>query len=508
MPVKENLVTAKDIASKLPGLVKDFFDYSLLGFIFESRSKGLKDILIYAKYWALIWMLIVKLGFTLLVRKGPVGVVRILMKYPWLLTFLQATRLLRRLTRDRSGAYLEATGLFLYTLALCFIEHVEEIFYQSDRMIIEEDLVPPVIARAMGLFPWTPESMPLVLAMIDSKAMEIYIDEAEHAGINQDACSLPKATIGMILKDRLPGGSAIISSNMPCEAGYASYSMIKRYYDIPAFWLDAPYHIYNSERSERLFVDDLKRMIKWLEENTPGRMDWSRLKEICENRNHMMELELEIWEMIRTRPAPLAGDPIALSHLLLFNLFPHHKEPVRMYEKLVKLAKENLKSSTGALKKEKFRAVLWNAPFPDYAYIFNELERAYGIAFIIDSLSYNRLPFIDTTSPETMLSGLANMMMQGPMVRHTRGPGENYLGDIFRCYKQFNLDMVWIANNVNCKSAVAMNGILREKCRAMNIPLLILDFDVLDPRIVSHEGMTRQVDYFMENVMKAQRLDQ
>jgi hypothetical protein len=42
----------------------------------------------------------------------------------------------------------------------------------------------------------------------------------------------------------------------------------------------------------------------------------------------------------------------------------------------------------------------------------------------------------------------------------------------------------------------------------MNIPLLILDYDLLDPRIVSHEGMIRQVDHFMENVMKAKRIDQ
>jgi hypothetical protein len=52
-----------------------------------------------------------------------------------------------------------------------------------------------------------------------------------------------------------------------------------------------------------------------------------------------------------------------------------------------------------------------------------------------------------------------------------------------------------------------MNGILREKCREMKIPLLILDYDLIDPRIVSHEGMVRQVDYFMENVMRAKRLE-
>jgi benzoyl-CoA reductase/2-hydroxyglutaryl-CoA dehydratase subunit BcrC/BadD/HgdB len=93
------------------------------------------------------------------------------------------------------------------------------------------------------------------------------------------------------------------------------------------------------------------------------------------------------------------------------------------------------------------------------------------------------------------------------MVRHTRGPAENYLDDILRAVKQFDIDMVWAANHLSCKSAQAMNGILREMCREMKIPLLILDYDLLDPRIVSHDAMMRQVEFFMENVMHAARLN-
>jgi hypothetical protein len=72
--------------------------------------------------------------------------------------------------------------------------------------------------------------------------------------------------------------------------------------------------------------------------------------------------------------------------------------------------------------------------------------------------------------------------------------------------KQFDLDMIWVANHVGCKAGQAMNGILREKCREKGIPLLILDYDLSDPRIVSHDSMIRQMEHFMDNVMKAPRL--
>jgi benzoyl-CoA reductase/2-hydroxyglutaryl-CoA dehydratase subunit BcrC/BadD/HgdB len=286
----------------------------------------------------------------------------------------------------------------------------------------------------------------------------------------------------------------------------ASYSFIQGKYGIPTYRLDVPSNFYN-ERAERLFAEDLYGMIAFLEEHTPGRMDWDKLQEICRSRNRMLELELELWDMIRVRPAPLAAEAVILSHLWHVNLFSSHEVSLRHFERLVEMARKNLAAGTPATERETYRAVLWNPPFPHFVDIFNKAEHLFGITLINDSMTYHHHAPIDTTSPETMLRGLSSVIMQGPMVRHTRGPAENYLDDIFRMVKQFDLDMVWVANHVGCKSGQAMNGMLRERCREMKIPLLILDYDLLDPRIVSQEGMMRQVESFMENVMKAQRSD-
>ena len=140
--------------------------------------------------------------------------------------------------------------------------------------------------------------------------------------------------------------------------------------------------------------------------------------------------------------------------------------------------------------------------------LFNWAETAYGVSLIIDSMSYNRRnPFIDTSSEDTILRGLSMNIMEGPMARHTRGPAENYLDDIFDMIKRFDIDMIWVAGHVGCKNTAALNGILREKCREHNLPMLIINYDLSDPRIVSREGILEQVNHFMENIMKAKRLD-
>jgi benzoyl-CoA reductase/2-hydroxyglutaryl-CoA dehydratase subunit BcrC/BadD/HgdB len=465
------------------------------------RGEIVKDQYIFIKYSIMIWLSIARLGM----KHGPINMIRELRRYEWLWYLLNVTGLMKRMVKGRSGLYREAICLAIYTVTSNIGELLEGVFMHPDRLVMNEDMVPTEIARAMGLSTWTTEVLGILLPMLDPTAMEEYIDACENEGIPPDICSLPKSTMGMALKKQLPEALAIVASNLPCDGGMTSYELIEREMKVPVYRLDVPFNFYN-ERAEKYFADDLKKMIAWLEERTPGRMDWDRFREICERRNRMAELELEIWDMIRTRPAPLAAEAVYLPHLWHFNIAAGSENSLKLYERLASMCRENLAAGKGAVENEKYRAVLWNPPFLHFLDIFNWVERHYGVTLIIDSMTYNGLPLIDTSTPDSMLRGMGNIIMQGPMARHTRGPAENYLDDIFRIYKQFDLDMIWVAGHVGCKNTAALNGVLRERCREAGIPLLILDYDLSDPRIVTHEGMITQVEHFMENVMKAERL--
>ncbi|MBN2157796.1 MAG: 2-hydroxyacyl-CoA dehydratase [Spirochaetes bacterium] len=439
-------------------------------------------------------------------RHGPFNMVRELIRYPWLRHLLKVAGLMGRLATGRTGAFLEAVCMIQYSVVCSIADILTDIFTYNDRLIINEDMVPPEIARAMGLKTWNAEVLGILLPMLDQRAMEEYIDASENEGIPPDICSLPKSTMGLTLRGEMPPALAIVTSNLPCDGGMTSYALMERELKVPVYRLDVPFNFY-SKRAEEYFANDLREMIAWLEKNTPGRMDWDRLREICEERNRMTEYELELWEMLRTKPAPLAAEAVYLGHLWHFNMSGGVKESTGVFRRLVELAQNNLERNIPAVKNEKYRAVLWNPPFLHFLEIFNWIERTYGVTLIIDSMTYNRVPMIDTSTPDTMLRGLGTMIMQGPMARHTRGPAENYLDDIFRLYKHFDLDMVWVAGHVGCKNTAALNGVLREKCRAAGIPLLILEYDLSDPRIVTHEGMISQIEYFMDNVMKAEKFE-
>ena len=72
--------------------------------------------------------------------------------------------------------------------------------------------------------------------------------------------------------------------------------------------------------------------------------------------------------------------------------------------------------------------------------------------------------------------------------------------------ESYSADMLLVAGHVGCKESQAMNTLLREKCREKGVPLLIFDYDMMDPRIVSRDGIKNQINQFMENVMQAERL--
>ncbi len=461
---------------------------------------GIGDIAVTSKYKLFNFTNIAMMGL----KNGPYDMIMDLKRYPWLWHLLKVNRLISKLTVGRTGNYRKAVSMIIHAVTKNIIDHLEGIYYRQDRLVLHEDMVPPEILRAMGLSPWMPEVLGILLPMLEPNAMEEYIDAAENEGVPADVCSLPKAVIGITQKDCLPPARAVVTSNLPCDGGMMSYVYVERKTGAPTFRLDIP-HNFKDERAEAYFAGELRRMIAWLEKHTPGRMDWDKMKEMCEERNRMVEYELELWDMIARRPSPLASEAIYLGHLWFFNVCSGLKPATEVFRKLVEMAKENIENNTPALPNEKYRALMWNPPTLHALDLFVWAEKRYGVNCVMDSMTFNRLPFIDTTSEESMLRGIGRNIMNGPMARHTRGPMENYFDDMFHIIKRFDIDMLWMAGHIGCKNTQALNNIMREKCRDAGVPVLIIDYDLSDTRIVPKEGIFSQVDHFMENVMKAER---
>lgn len=460
------------------------------------------DTFIFCKYLLLIWIKI--LGLVL--SRNPVTTIRLFGRYPWMITFLKFNGLYLHLCRNRKGRYLEATALTIYGLADSVGDYIFDALHHPEKVVLIEAVMSPEIFHAMGLLPFGVEILPIILLMVDENALADYIDKAEeNYGIPADICSIHKATIGAILKKQLVKGRAAIGSNTPCDVHLGTYSLMEIENNMPFYRLDAPYN-FTTDSAVDYFAGELKGMITWLELHTQGRMDWNKLRETCEGRNRMVELSLEYWETLRAKPAPIAGEAAWLPHWCCTVLAPGSPAGNKLYEKLLKLAQQNMEQRVAAVPNEKYRVLLWNMPVIHFMDLSDWAERTWGVSVIMESISFNRIPFIDTSTNESILKGLAKIYLYAPMARHSRGPAENYMDDLFYAYQIFNTDMLWVGANIGCKKTAALFGMLREKCREAGIPMLDVNMDIGDPRGTNHDMIKEQINHFMENTMKASRL--
>jgi len=83
------------------------------------------------------------------------------------------------------------------------------------------------------------------------------------------------------------------------------------------------------------------------------------------------------------------------------------------------------------------------------------------------------------------------------------GPVEYFFEDLFFIHEHYSTDTIWMAGHIGCKNTQALLGMMREKCRRRDIPLLIIEYDLGDSRVVSADGIKEQVTMFMKTVMGA-----
>ena len=454
------------------------------------------------KFMFLNWWLIV----SLILKLGPINTLHKIRQYPWILKLFTVNSLVGRVNQGRTGHYREAIDFTLHCVLKDLKRHLEAAFLESDKVVEHVEIMPVEIIEAMGLQSYSVEMLTILLGYINPTFLEEYIDASDNFGIPNDTCSLPRAALGMGLMGQHPKGSALITANLPCDGGKSIYNVLADYFGGPCFQLDVPAK-YTTEEGLDYLTEQLKEMISWLEENTSGRMDWDRLRQACKWRNEAVEYEMEMWEMYRQRPAPFAGDIVFLSHMWAFTFMPGTELSAKMMKRLSELCKKNYDKGIAAAGTEKYRALMLN-PVPALtAEFYAWAEQTYGVAVVMESMTYHTQPYIDTESPETMLRGLAHVFGDSPMIRNGNSNTQKFMSELFRAYEDFDCDMIWLSDNIACKQLKGFTGIIKEMCREKNIPIVIIDHALVDHRACDWVKITDQVGEFMENIMKAKKLD-
>jgi len=78
----------------------------------------------------------------------------------------------------------------------------------------------------------------------------------------------------------------------------------------------------------------------------------------------------------------------------------------------------------------------------------------------------------------------------------------DFIEATMNAYEKFGCDCMIATQHVGCQSICGVRGLLREICRSRGIPLLFIEFDYNDDRVLSPAQMRVQIEEFFTTVME------
>jgi benzoyl-CoA reductase/2-hydroxyglutaryl-CoA dehydratase subunit BcrC/BadD/HgdB len=371
---------------------------------------------------------------------------------------------------------------------------------RSRRVAMFEFGLVPQLFHAFDCASLCLEFFPGFHAGVDKNNVYAFLEAAEEAGIPSDTCSTDRFIVGATVSGELPTNSFFVTSSSPCDGTRIAYPILQKILGCPMLFLDAPFR--DDGEAVRYYARQLKdRLIPFVEEQTGRKLDIDRFREVVAESNRAYQLLLDTLETYRVKPAPHHGMLRAAPYMLFLNGagLPQTTETLELFrEDAVARVREG---RTEGPFPEKHR-VMWVhvPPFYDWE-LFSWMEENLGATLIIDSLSSTSiLEPIDTRSLETMLEGLAWQGLDMTM-SIMRFESAAFVDFMVKAYDQFRCDCIIATQHVGCQSVCGARGLIREECRQRGIPLLFLEFDYNDDRVLAPEQMRAQIEDFFTAVM-------
>ena len=448
------------------------------------------------------------------VLRGPVDVVKALFRYQWFASYLNYPAFVDRATLGMRGTQLrmarlqysrivkKATNMLHDTFA------ADQNFHKSDKkakkIVLFDELVPcEMMAGFPNLIGLPAQTLPVFLSsIIDQNVVIPYLDAAENFSIPADVCPLPSAETGCVLKDDYPKiGACIISCNMPCDGSVMTSAFQERYFGLPSHVYGVPTR-YTEDEVQPYAVEELKDMIRFIEESTGETFDWDAFLRAMEVYNEETRYELAKWEVNRTPYPQMTGETFWIYRMFFYHLSggmdPRFLDTDR---KVNELMMKGYNKKRPCVKEMRHRCVEWSCPanfYPDFSIWAQECWGIYIVAAMETLISD---VIIDTSSHESALRDLALTYQRCTMRKHTKGGHRNVLEELWIICEQYQCDFVLMYDQISCKGMDGLRGLFEEQAAERNIRLLWVSQDLLDPRTISKREMRNQVNLYMTTVM-------
>ena len=325
----------------------------------------------------------------------------------------------------------------------------------------------------------------------------------EESNTPSDSCALIQFGVWGARAGLFPVPTVICAMTEPCDAQsimHEAWETVPGWENIPAIALDVPYGY--GDEDIRYYAKQLEREIAFLEKHTGHKMDWDELRRICEETNKINAYWDDLNHVLMQKPCvfpSLQSGELGWAQALHIN-WPGDPQATEFFKTMAEVAADLYEKGQGIVPEERVR-ILWadlNGSWPGQL-LGPWLEQTYG-AVMVNSFQ-GRTPYsvIDTSTPETMLFGLARKgINEVPMIRQARGTVDTFCQDIRDMVRDYQIDCVIFPNHKGHKDQGGNIGYLKEVCREIGVPLLTFASDIFDPTYLPIDEVKRIIANFFE----------
>jgi len=377
-----------------------------------------------------------------------------------------------------------------------YVKDLFEAVEENKKFLWHEFLFFPELFRG---FPDVHTVMAEILAgflpVLDPEGLNPYVDAGENFGLPADICPADKGFLGAVLEEVMPPVDIVVAPTSPCDSAITAYQILEKLIEAPVLQADVPY--WNDDRGVDLYAHHIWKMIRTIEEVCQTKMDWDRCREAIILANDYTESFIEENEMRKLSPCPHPGK-LGFYQFMLSSAASGTKEGRDVGRFILEDSKRLAADKKGALEEEKARLIMYNPdPFYDLG-VHDWLEDEFGAITVLTFFGHATMTLIDPKSPESMVRDYARKMMNICMARQYRGPYEFYMDDFISAIEGWNVDAVIVPALIQCKHGQATHGFIRDACREMEKPLLLVEYDPMDARPVSQDNIRNVIEEWLE----------
>jgi benzoyl-CoA reductase subunit B len=361
------------------------------------------------------------------------------------------------------------------------------------------------ILRAFDIRPVFPEINALQCGV--KRTAGDNIQRAEDIGYSADVCGYLKNDIGIGLArgetplGRIPKPDALVCNFSGCNTFIKWFEALVDFYDAPMFLLDVPYSRgEETQAQDREYVTaQLWDLVAWCEDLTGTSFSEAKLREALKHSREAEDLWAELLALAGHRPSPFDAYFEAVFFMAPINVLRGTPECVDYYRVVLQEMEERREAGVGPVPEEKFRVIYEGPPCWPHFRTFWELFKPWGV--------------VGVASTYSKVGGLFDQGLRHDPSR----PMESIADYVINCYTNWNLgmradllhryvqeyeaDALVIHSVKSCRSFSVGQPDFRETfTHDLEIPTLMIESDLADPRYFSEAQLRNRVDAFFESL--------